>query len=515
MMSRLHMTSILKKILKISLGSVIALITTGGLLIAKKVYEDEEDPVSPENMTAPGRRSDINKEWVEFMLTDYENRQNPGTKVTVNTFEVGDATQKGDGYAGDHIKLLVNATIQNDADKEQSGFIYDKEYNLFIKLLNPHPIMQQMMKYNKNDLKELLLYSDIMEDFQKFQASKTNENVCMNTPNFIYGKWTNKQFVLVLENMKPHGYGQNPRENSLNLHQTKLGLEQFARLHAVSFAYNKETNLIDKYPSYDISAIKVLFVVGYEKLLDACILYLKGKEGNEELVKKMSSTKSKLVKKAGLEDLFNDSKIKCLIHGDCWNNNFLFKKDFDENGHDFYTNSEKMLVLDFQVLHWNTPIFDICMFIYINTTPQFRKDHLKEILIYYHSTFTDILTKLNCEEPSWTYEQFKSEYDRVFPWYLRFGLASAMIHSETMKEMTLGKSDPGPSGPMWTKIKAAAAKLVIPLILHPVICELTMGNIFNPLIKELLEDKNRQFCDRMLEVLLEAEEIGIFDESRY
>ncbi|CAL4102183.1 unnamed protein product, partial [Meganyctiphanes norvegica] len=86
----LKKAGILGKILKISLGSVIALLTTGGLLIAKTVYEDEEDPVSPENMTAPSRRSDINKEWVEFMLTDYENRQKSGTKVTVNNFEVGD-----------------------------------------------------------------------------------------------------------------------------------------------------------------------------------------------------------------------------------------------------------------------------------------------------------------------------------------------------------------------------------------------------------------------------------------
>ncbi|CAL4072890.1 unnamed protein product, partial [Meganyctiphanes norvegica] len=51
----LKKAGILKKILKISLGSVIALLTTGGLLIAKEVYQDEEDPVSPENMTAPGR----------------------------------------------------------------------------------------------------------------------------------------------------------------------------------------------------------------------------------------------------------------------------------------------------------------------------------------------------------------------------------------------------------------------------------------------------------------------------
>ncbi|CAL4072892.1 unnamed protein product, partial [Meganyctiphanes norvegica] len=205
---------------------------------------------------------DINKEWVEFMLSDYENRQNPGTKVTVNTFEVGDATQKGDGFAGEHIKLLVNATIQNDAVEEQSALIIDKEYNLFIKLNNPHPFMQQMMKHNKSDLNELRVYSDLMEDFRKFQASRTNENVCMNTPNFVYGKWTNKQFVLVMENMKSLGYGQNPKENSLNLHQAKLGLEQFARLHAVSYAFDKEHNLLNKYPSYDLEALRKLFTVG-------------------------------------------------------------------------------------------------------------------------------------------------------------------------------------------------------------------------------------------------------------
>ena len=50
--------------------------------------------------------------------------------------------------------------------------------------------------------------------------------------SIVYGKWTDKQFVLVMENMKPQGYGQNPKENLLNLHQAKLGLEQLARLHA-------------------------------------------------------------------------------------------------------------------------------------------------------------------------------------------------------------------------------------------------------------------------------------------
>ncbi|CAL4179513.1 unnamed protein product [Meganyctiphanes norvegica] len=374
--------------------------------------------------------------------------------------------------------------------------------------------MQQMFKYNKLDLNELLLYSNLMNDFQRFQVSRTNEKVCINTPGFVYGKWTNKQFVLVMENMKPQGYGQNPKEKSFNLHQAKLGLEQVARLHAVSYAYDKEHNLLNLYPSYDFDTIKELQTVGYDKMLDACIAFLKGREGTEEIVKKISSIKSKFVKKAS-EGFSYDTKVKCLIHADCWNNNFLFKADIDENGNETFINSEKMLVLDFQSLHWNTPMFDLCMYIYRSTTPQFRKKHLEELLIYYYSTFTDILTKLKCEESIWTYDEFKSEYDRVFPWRLQFAIDSAIIQSEAMKEMTLGKSDPGPSGPMWTKIKAAAAKLIMPLFMHPVVCEMMFGGMVKPLTKELIEDKNKFYCDWMFDVLLEAEENGIFDESRY
>lgn len=73
-----------------------------------------------------------------------------------------------------------------------------------------------------------------------------------------------------------------------------------------------------------------------------------------------------------------DYKVKYLYR-DYWNNNMMFLRD-DQNkivGH---------VILDFQVVRYNSPALDIGNFMYTSMQPEVRRAHLPELLSLYLET---------------------------------------------------------------------------------------------------------------------------------
>jgi hypothetical protein len=81
-----------------------------------------------------------------------------------------------------------------------------------------------------------------------------------------------------------------------------------------------------------------------------------------------------------------------ICHGDCWNNNFLFR----------YSQArqvEEVRLLDLQVARYASPATDILHFLYTSTQADIRKRHYDQLLRIYHSTLNTTVRRLMVGSP--------------------------------------------------------------------------------------------------------------------
>ncbi|KAJ8688567.1 hypothetical protein QAD02_024362 [Eretmocerus hayati] len=73
-----------------------------------------------------------------------------------------------------------------------------------------------------------------------------------------------------------------------------------------------------------------------------------------------------------------------LCHSDLWKNNLMFDQSQPV---------PKCLLVDFQLLRYASPSFDLAKLLYVNTTPEFREKSENQMLKYYHDIFREEILK--------------------------------------------------------------------------------------------------------------------------
>ncbi|CAL4169044.1 unnamed protein product [Meganyctiphanes norvegica] len=245
-------------------------------------------------MKEPAKRHEITEDWVVYMLNEYENKIDNGVNhVTIKSFDIGKATKPGDGFTGDLMKLDITATVHYDGERAPN----EKIYNLIVKLANPNPVLLVMQTVFGQNMRENMAYSAVIAEFNKFQARLTNNKFPIRIPEYIYGKCTGNEFVLVMQNMKICDFDTNNKMEPMNVHQVKMILEQLARVHAISYAYDKKYDFLKIYPCYTMENIKPVLNIGTSTLYDLVVEYVGTLQGRETLLRKIIAAKSTVLKK--------------------------------------------------------------------------------------------------------------------------------------------------------------------------------------------------------------------------
>ncbi|KAL7289335.1 hypothetical protein TKK_0016703 [Trichogramma kaykai] len=91
-----------------------------------------------------------------------------------------------------------------------------------------------------------------------------------------------------------------------------------------------------------------------------------------------------------VHNLVRERKDQCnvICHSDLWRNNIMFN---DEGG------ESSCILVDFQLLRYASPAVDINMFLYLNTTLEYRKTNEMLLFKHYYSVFSETLVKNSCE----------------------------------------------------------------------------------------------------------------------
>lgn len=99
--------------------------------------------------------------------------------------------------------------------------------------------------------------------------------------------------------------------------------------------------------------------------------------------------------------------IYTLCHGDFWSNNILFS--YDEADQD-KTDPKDLILIDFQLINFGHPAYDLVYFIYLNTDLAFRDAHLREVLKIYHDTFSTYISEV-MPELGYSFDDFVADFN--------------------------------------------------------------------------------------------------------
>ena len=71
------------------------------------------------------------------------------------------------------------------------------------------------------------------------------------------------------------------------------------------------------------------------------------------------------------------------------------------------------------------PTIDLAYLLGSSTSPEFRKEHLDEILSFYHKTLIDLLTSFGYSAQVYPYDQLEKDFEECFV----FGFVMAIMHA--------------------------------------------------------------------------------------
>ncbi len=107
-----------------------------------------------------------------------------------------------------------------------------------------------------------------------------------------------------------------------------------------------------------------------------------------------------------IDTLESSGPLACIVHGDFWNNNMLFKYEKTAEG----VVPVALKLIDFQISRIGHPLNDILYFLYSSAKPETREKHMIDLLQHYFDTLTTSLKAFGTELTNYAWEDFLSDY---------------------------------------------------------------------------------------------------------
>ncbi|XP_063932766.1 uncharacterized protein LOC135144644 isoform X2 [Zophobas morio] len=336
------------------------------------------------------------RSWLEVALKD-ENFKDISVKIQGNS-------EKGDGYMGDIIFVSVEGTTDNQSSKK---------YDLVLKCSKKSKALRETSPVKEAFLNEILMYKEVLPYFIQYQKEKGVAAPFNSVPK-CYGSFTGKNMeIIVLENLKSNGYELWPRKEPLSRRHIDLIVTEYGKYHATSLAlqHQRPTDF-QKFLDTVIDIIEIFTKTNDQQILfgtpiDQSCELLKG-DLDDSILLRWKGLKNQI------ESIFGDmiktsTGLKVILHGDCWNNNFMFLHKTGEEKIPL-----KVAFLDWQVSRFASPIVDLSYFLFACLSKE-DLEELDVILVLYHTTFVNHLVQLGIEKPDTLYpfDQFLGEWNHL------------------------------------------------------------------------------------------------------
>nr|XP_053644583.1 uncharacterized protein LOC128697078 [Cherax quadricarinatus] len=273
-----------------------------------------------------------------------------GSSAQLLSWTVTDFTSKGDNYAC--IVTSVDVCYHKEGKDRKTSFVVK---------CNPCRALQIFNEFATTVFqKEAGYYLELLPLLNAQLSLVGREPV--RAPHCYFAHITEQEEVIFLGDLRPEGFKMFDRMKGMDTAHAVLVLKELGKLHAASILYQKETSVVleDKYTYIQKDFHSIFGGDDFKKMLTSqaenaaeIAERIGGYEKVADWLKDFAPNSS---------DVFLEQIKKCppfdvLCHGDCWNNNILFK--YDETGVPV-----DVRLLDFQISRKASPATDLNYFMY-------------------------------------------------------------------------------------------------------------------------------------------------------
>lgn len=245
------------------------------------------------------------------------------------TYSISAGSNHGDGFLAAMKRITVSG--------KRNG--RDDELSLIFKLMPTSAARREQFNSTKVFSREVTMYNKVLKMMNEFQIEKglTAEDGFFEYPK-CYGiieDEANDRFALVMEDLKKSGYEMFDKFKPSDYNHVKLFMESLGKYHAVSFALkDQRPGVFEQFKDLeDIFADQVekspdMMQAMFRFAYDRAILAFE-----DDIAKENAVLTLRKLKENFLHDLKNlplgrmSEPFSVINHGDCWNNNLMFKYD--------------------------------------------------------------------------------------------------------------------------------------------------------------------------------------------
>lgn len=213
------------------------------------------------------------------------------------------------------------------------------------------------------------------------------ENTFLAYPKCFNAIDLNQNECILLEDLRVREFHTtNVRIADISAEHVRLVMQVLGQFHAISFALNDQQP--EKFAKLH-STLTPVFCredAGQKELFKNRAVHLMKIVSSEEdshllaKLKKLFEREAADIAKECLDPKLTGAAM-VVLHGDAWQNNFMFR--YDDRG-----KPVDVMLLDWQLSQCASPVIDLSLFIFCSTTKILRDDHFEEFLKVYHDSLS-------------------------------------------------------------------------------------------------------------------------------
>lgn len=326
-------------------------------------------------MTGTDLVSDRADKWIKEILSKQ--------KYDITEVKITGSSEKGEGYMGD----IIFATVHFAKNGENGVLdIVVKSGKISASLREKFPVQVAFER-------EVFMYTYIISIFQSLETECQVDYLSKFLPKTYGTLLRDGEEVVILQNLKAAGYELHDRFQPLNIDHLKLTLDNYGKFHALGMAFKHKNPAVFQDKIASLPCLAKGFLEGMVNLLQVAektMLSILEEAEESYLTEKLRKMFPNGYLKEYKEILDVGEENCTLIHGDCWNNNYMFKYIDSEQ-----TKPESVAFLDFQMIKAGSPVLDLSYHIY-STSSGAELEQFDVLLETYYQSLAKSLEELDC-----------------------------------------------------------------------------------------------------------------------
>ncbi|XP_064121418.1 uncharacterized protein LOC135225820 isoform X2 [Macrobrachium nipponense] len=337
-------------------------------------------------------------------------QEDKGKGTTLMAWGLEDFTERGDHY----IDVISGLYVRYGKGNTQNDETY------IVKLSAPQATKALRDMVAQGNKKEILFYRELLPALNS-ELIKVGLNPLL-TPQCLYANQVSENSVLILTDLRSRNFKKFHGKNCLDIPHTRLILQELARFHSSSLLLKaaQGPQFVSKYDFLDKEWYNVtedaidFFITLFDGNIENAVAILKILEGDEGTIRWLQTIKHNVYKI--LEEMMKrDTVFTTVCHGDCLNNNVLFR--YDE-----YGNPVEALLLDFQIVRRASLVTDLHLLLNISVYGTDRNTNLENFLQLYYNSFKQVFDAAGLQAP-FQFQELLQEYENKIMFGILWALA--------------------------------------------------------------------------------------------